>query len=169
MSKVVNAGFAPFDPSAGLPDKRVPIADVAKQVSRRIASKLSKLKEEGLDLVLKFAWVPVEKIFINYERQRWPEPKHIAKLLGKWNIFCVTPLQCRYDPVTDRFYGSDGQQHMIAWLIKYGMQTHIPCIYVESSDVNVESMQLLALNTDNEPMAKYFILKQKIMNQVIKL
>jgi hypothetical protein len=52
---------------------------------------------------------------------------------------------------------------MIAWLIKYGMMTHIPCVYIESSDVNVESIQLLALNTDNEPMAKYFILQQKII------
>jgi hypothetical protein len=76
---------------------------------------------------------------------------------------CVTPLQCRYDPVEDRYYGADGQQHMTVWLVKYGLLTKVPCFYIESTDENVESIQLLALNTDSEPMAKYFIHHQKIM------
>jgi hypothetical protein len=87
----------------------------------------------------------------------------MGKLHVKWNIMCVTPLQCRYDPVEDRYYGADGQQHMTVWLLKYGLLTHIPCFYIESTDENVESIQLLALNTDSEPMAKYFIHHQKIM------
>ena len=39
----------------------------------------------------------------------------------------------------------------------------VPVFYVESTDENVESIQLLALNTDNEPMAKYFIHQQKVV------
>jgi len=162
-NNTTGANLAPFDPSAGLGDKRVPITDVAKAVSKRIGSKVTMVNDQSVMDVLKFAWVPANKIFINYKRQRWPEPKHMKKLLAKWNIFCVTPLQCRYDPNEDRYYGSDGQQHMTVWLLKYGMSTHVPCFYVESTDENVESVQLLALNTDNEPMAKYFIHKQKIM------
>lgn len=163
MSKLVSASLAPFDPSAGLADKRIPITDVAKQISKRIGEKIKNVEDTSVMDVLKFEWVPAHKIFINYKRQRWPEPKHMKKLFGKWNIFCVTPLQCRYDPVEDRFYGADGQQHMTVWLVKYGLLTHVPCFYVESTDENVESIQLLALNTDSEPMAKYFIHMQKIM------
>lgn len=161
MSKTAGAGLAPFDPSAGLADKRVPIIDVAKQVSKRIDEKIPKNTNVNVKTILKFAWVPPEKIYINYKRQRWPEPKHMRKLKIKWNIQCVTPLQCRYDPVEDRYYGSDGQQHITVWLIMYGLLTEVPVFYVESTDENVESVQLLALNTDSEPMAKYFIHKQK--------
>lgn len=162
--KNIGATLAPFDPSIGLPDKKIPLIDVAKACARRIGVKIpvapNKLAKE-LDKILKFTWVPAEKIYINYERQRWPEPKHMKKLLGKWNINCVTPLQCRYDPEEDRYYGADGQQHMTVWLIYYGLLTHVPCFYVESTDPNVESDMLLALNTDSEPMAKYFIHEQK--------
>ena len=96
MSKNVTANLAPFDPSAGLGDKRIPITDVAKQISKRIGEKVQNKEDKSVMDVLKFAWVPADKIFINYKRQRWPEPKHMKKLLGKWNIQCVTPLQCRY-------------------------------------------------------------------------
>jgi len=163
MSNNTDAGLTPFDPSAGLGDKRVPITDVAKAVSKRIKVKPTMVNDRTVMDVLKFAWVPANKIFINYKRQRWPEPKHMKKLHVNWNIQCVTPLQCRYDPNEDRYYGSDGQQHMIVWLLKYGMLTHIPCFYVESTDENVESVQVLELNTGSAPMAKYFIHKQKIM------
>jgi hypothetical protein len=112
---------------------------------------------------LKFAWVPAGKVFINYERQRWPEPKHIKKLRGKWNIICVTPLQCRYDPDEDVYYGSDGQQHTIEWIAQYGEDSMVPVFFVTSKDENVESIQLLALNNDNEPMAKYFIHQQEVI------
>lgn len=163
MSKTATASLAPFDPSAGLADKRIPITDVAKQISKRIGEKIQNKADVSVMDVLKFGWVPASKIFINYKRQRWPEPKHMKKLLSKWNIMCVTPLQCRYDPVEDRYYGADGQQHMTVWLVKYGLLTDVPCFYIESTDENVESIQLLALNTDSEPMAKYFIHHQKIM------
>lgn len=163
MSKTATASLAPFDPSAGLADKRIPITDVAKQISKRIGEKIQNKLDASVMDVLKFSWVPADKILINYKRQRWPEPKHMKKLFSKWDIRCVTPLQCRYDPIEDKYYGADGQQHMTVWLLKYGMLTHIPCFYVESADENVESIQLLALNTDSEPMAKFFIHQQKIM------
>jgi hypothetical protein len=163
MSTTVSASLAPFDPSAGLADKRIPITDVAKQISKRIGEKIQNKADTSVMDMLKFAWVPADKIFINYKRQRWPEPKHMRKLYSKWNIMCVTPLQCRYDPVEDRFYGTDGQQHMTVWLVKYGLLTKVPCFYVESTDENIESMQLVELNTASEPMAKYFIHHQKIM------
>ena len=164
MSKNITASLAPFDPSVGLPDKRIPLVDVAKAVSKKIGQTIPKSDFNNIVKdALKFAWVPTDKIYINYKRQRWPEPKHMKKLLSKWNINCVTPLQCRYDPKEDRYYGSDGQQHMTVWLIKYGFLTEVPCFFVESEDENVESVQLLALNTDSEPMAKYFIHKQKII------
>jgi hypothetical protein len=41
--------------------------------------------------------------------------------------------------------------------MKYGPDALVPVFYVESEDENIESIQLLALNTDSEPMAKYFI------------
>lgn len=165
MSKQKSTSLAPFDPSIGLADKRIPITDVAKACARRIGVRIppntNKL-DVPLKQILKFAWVPAHKVYINYERQRWPEPKHQSKLYNKWDINCVTPLQCRYDPKEDRYYGSDGAQHMTVWLIKYGLLAEIPCFYVESEDPAIESQQLLALNTDSEPMAKFFIHKQHI-------
>jgi hypothetical protein len=109
------------------------------------------------DEVLQFAWVSVQKCALNYDRQRFPEPSHIAKLLAKWNIICCTPLQARYDRKTDTYYIADGQQHAIAWVLKYGEDAMVPVLYVESDDENIESIQLLALNTGSEPMAKFFI------------
>lgn len=162
-TKSQTASMSPFDPSVGQPDKRIPLMDVAKAVSKKIGSKIPATTSVDVEKHLKFAWVPAEKIYINYKRQRWPEPAHMKKLETKWDINCVTPLQCRYDPVEDRFYGSDGQQHMTVWMIIYGFLTKVPCFYVESTDENVESVQLLALNTDSQPMAKYFIHKQKII------
>jgi hypothetical protein len=166
MSKNINATLAPFDPSIGLSDRRIPITEVAKACSRRIKVKIpsSPTKiSQSVKNILKFAWVPAELVYINYDRQRWPEPKHMGKLDTIWDIDCVTPLQCRYDPVENRYYACDGQQHMIVWIIKYGLFTEIPCFFVESTDANVESKMLLALNTNFEPMAKYFIHHQNIM------
>ena len=40
MSKTATANLAPFDPSSGLADKRIPITDVAKQISKRIGEKI---------------------------------------------------------------------------------------------------------------------------------
>lgn len=162
MSQKVKATKAPFDPSQGRKTKKVPLTQVARMVSQRIGKRKA---DENFDYqsVLKFAWVPAEKVYINYERQRWPEPVHIEKLGKKWNIVCVTPLQCRYDPNEDVYYGADGQQHSIEWVRQYGDQSMVPVFYVESTDENIESIQLLALNTDNEPMAKYFIHQQKVV------
>ena len=152
----------PFDPSQGRKDKKVPLVQVARMVQKRIGTLKPNLSFNYQD-ILKFAWVPAEKVYFNYERQRWPEPKHQKKLRSKWNIHCVTPLQCRYDPTEDRYYGADGQQHSTEWISQYGEQSFVPVFYVESTDENVESIMLLALNNDNEPMAKYFIHQQEVI------
>lgn len=158
MSKNKDTIMAPFDPSAGKKTRKVPLLEVAKAVSKRIGTKIATNPPDiNPQDILKFAWVPVEKCWVNYLRQRFPEPKHQLKVLNKWNIHCATPLQCRYDPKEDRYYISDGQQHGSVWVMKYGAETLVPVFYVESEDENIESIQLLALNTDSEPMAKYFI------------
>lgn len=162
MSKAEELKMQPFDPAQGRKDKRVPVVQVSRMVQTRIGKIKPNTKFNYQD-VLKFAWVPAEKVYINYERQRWPEPAHIKKLRGKWNIICVTPLQCRYSAIDDRYYGSDGQQHTIEWIAQYGEQSMVPVFYVESEDENVESIQLLALNNDSEPMAKYFIHQQEVI------
>jgi hypothetical protein len=157
MSQKQDASMAPFDPSAGKKTRKVPLVEVAKAVSKRIGTKIATKTNVNPQDILKFTWAPLEKVFVNYGRQRYPEPKHQLKVFNKWNIHCVTPLQCRYDPVEDHYYVSDGQQHGSVWVMQYGLQTMVPVFYVESTDENIESVQLLALNTDSEPMAKYFI------------
>lgn len=161
MSKAEELKMQPFDPSQGRKDKRVAMTQVARQVGKRIgAGKPTKFNYKS---VLNFAWVPIELCYINYARQRYPEPKHIQKLHNKWNIMCVTPLQARYSRKDNRYYIADGQQHGIDWILQYGEDSEVPVFYVESEDENIESIQLLALNTDSEPMAKYFIHQQEVI------
>ena len=161
MSKTQEATMQPFDPSNGRSDKRVSLIQVARMVGKRI--KPGKPLQTDYQSILKFAWVPIELCYINYARQRYPEPKHIKKLHDKWNLMCVTPLQARYSPSENRYYIADGQQHGIDWVLQYGENSFVPVCYVESEDENIESIQLLALNTDNEPMAKYFIHQQEVI------
>lgn len=162
MSRVEELNLQPFDPSQGRSDKRVSLIQVARAVGKRIKSSKPNTTVNYQEQV-QFAWVPAEKCYINYTRQRWPEPKHIKKLHTKWNINCVTPLQARYDQEEDRYYIADGQQHGIDWILQYGESSMVPVFYVSSDDENIESIQLLALNTDNEPMAKYFIHQQEVI------
>lgn len=161
MSKDEKLKMQPFDPSQGRRDKSVALTQVARAVGKRIGS--GKPSQFDYESVLKFAWVPVELCYINYARQRYPEPKHIKKLHNKWNIICVTPLQARYSKKENRYYIADGQQHGIDWVLQYGEGSKVPVFFVESEDENVESIQLLALNTDSEPMAKYFIHQQEVI------
>ena len=162
MSKSEELKMQPFDPSQGRKDKRVSLTQVARAVGKRIgASKPN--PQFNYKAEVKFAWVPIDLCYINYARQRYPEPKHIAKLHKKWNIMCVTPLQARYSKSENRYYIADGQQHGIDWVLQYGEGAEVPVFFVESEDENVESVQLLALNTDNEPMAKYFIHQQEVI------
>jgi len=151
----------PFDPSHGRKSKVVPLNQVARMVGQRVGKPPK--RENNLKDILKLAWVPASKIVVNYERQRWPEPAHILKLRNKWNPIVITPLTCRYDPDEDLYYGADGAHHGIEMVLEYGEDMDIPVCYVESTDPNVESWMLMALNNDNEPMAKYFIHKQNIL------
>lgn len=161
MSKAKQLTMQPFDPSNGRADKRVSLIQVARMVNARL--KVGKPKDFDYESVLKFAWVPIELCYINYSRQRYPEPAHIKKLHDKWNVMCVTPLQARYSKLENRYYIADGQQHGIDWVLQYGEKSKVPVCFVESEDENIESIQLLALNTDNEPMAKYFIHQQEVI------
>lgn len=162
MSKAEELKMQPFDPSLGRKDKKVSLVQVARSVGKRIGAGTPNTKFNYKD-ILKFDWIPVELIYFNYERQRWPEPLHIKKLHNKWKPICVTPLQARYSRNENRYYVADGQQHGIDWVLQYGEGSHVPVFFVESEDENIESIQLLALNTDNEPMAKYFIHKQEVI------
>jgi hypothetical protein len=162
MSKSDELKMQPFDPSQGRKDKKVSLIQVSRMVQKRIGSTKSNPNFKYRD-ILQFAWVPAEKVYFNYERQRWPEPKHQKKLRNKWNIICVTPLQCRYSKKEDRYYGADGQQHSTEWINQYGESSMVPVFFVESEDENVESQMLLALNNDNEPMAKFFIHQQEVI------
>lgn len=159
MSKANEQNMMPFDPSQGRKDRVVSVIQVARMLHKRI--KANKPVNFEYKEMMKFAWVPAKMCAFNYARQRYPEPKHIQKLLTKWNIICTTPLQARYCPKTNTYYIADGQQHGIAWVLMYGEDAEVPVYYTESEDENIESIQLLALNTDNEPMAQYFIHKQK--------
>ena len=162
MSKAKEINAQPFDPSQGRKDKKVSLVQVSRMVQKRIGA-IKPNTTFDYKSVLKFAWVPADKVYFNYERQRWPEPVHQKKLRSKWDIHCVTPLQCRYSPSEDRYYGADGQQHSTEWVAQYGDQSMVPVFYVASEDENIESIMLLALNTDSEPMAKYFIHCQQVM------
>ena len=152
-----------FDPSQAAGSSKLSIINVAQTVNDSFGGTFPSNSNKAYAGHLQFAWVPASKCFINYKRQRWPEPQHIKKLLSKWNIICVTPLQARYSKEEDRYYIADGQQHGIAWILKYGPEVELPVCYIESDDENVESIQLLALNTDNEPMKPYFIHKQQVI------
>ena len=88
MSKSDELKMEPFDPSNGRGDKKVSLIQVSRMVQKRIGSTKPNITFPYQD-ILKFAWVPPEKVFFNYKRQRWPEPKHQKKLRGKWNIHWV--------------------------------------------------------------------------------
>jgi hypothetical protein len=162
MSKSEDLKMQPFDPSQGRKDKRVALTQVARAIGKRIGAGKPDT-EFPYQEHLKFTWAPAELCWFNYGRQRFPEPKHIKKLHTKWNIICVTPLQARYSRKENRYYISDGQQHGIDWVLQYGENAMLPIFYVESEDENIESIQLLTLNTESEPMAKYFIHKQQVI------
>jgi len=154
----------PFDPSSGRTDKKVPLITVARMMQQRI----DPVTKDAFDYKkhLHFAWVPAHLVSFNYFRQRYAIPNQVSKISKKWNINCVTPLQCRYSAKENRYYGADGQQHTIAWLLKYGEESEVPVFYVESEDENIESQMLLALNNDSEPMAEYFIHAQEVILNV---
>lgn len=161
--KKQQARMESFNPADGREEgsRTVSMIEVSRMVRRRLKiSPVKKIVQTYLD-VLKFAFIPVAKCAINYDRQRQPELKHIEKVYKNWNLQCVTPLQARYSKKDDTYYIADGQQHGIAWVLKYGEDSTIPVFYIESEDVSIETVMLLALNNDNEPMAKYFIHKQK--------
>jgi len=163
MSKIKEKlTLEPFDPSQGRRDSRCELSQVARLMSNRIKVGKPLLHEDYL-AILKFAWVPIKKCFINYKRQRHVEPKHVQNLYDNWDIIFVTPLRARYDAKTDRYYIADGMHHAIAWCLKYGPDSLVPVFYVESDDENMESKTFLTLNTKNIQVARYFIHTQNVI------
>ena len=158
MSKNKNISMAPFDPSAGKKSRKVPLPEVARLVSKRIGITIATEppKINPMD-VLKSAWVPTEKLYVNFGAQRVPEPLSQRDMYNEWNMIKATPLVCRYSPSEDRYYVADGQQHGCVWIMQYGLATKVPVWYIESEDEQLESILLMALNTGKHPMAKYFI------------
>ena len=145
--------LAPFDPSAGRKDRTVNIKKVARLVEQR-TGKVKPCNDDP-EAMMKFDWVEPDFAFINYVRQRYPEPSQVKKLDKKWKTYVITPLQARKDS-NGHFYIADGQQHGVCYILKFPGK-RIPIFYYESDDPNVESEMLLALNTDSMPMARYFI------------
>lgn len=150
--------MAPFDPSEGRKTRSVNIKKVARLVEQRIG-KVKPCNDDPEEM-LNFAWIDPDNAFINYLRQRYPEPVAIKKLDTNWKTHVITPAQARKDS-QGNFYIADGQQHLITYVLKFPGK-RIPVFYYESDDSIVESEMLLALNTGNEPMAKYFIHEQEI-------
>jgi hypothetical protein len=149
--------LTPFDPSNGRIPRTVPLKQVARMIQQR-AGKQQPRQENPQDILKGACWVNVEDVYINYNRQRYPEPGHIKKLMGKWKTHVMTPGQARKDK-DGRYFLADGQQHMLAFVNLFPGHP-IPLCYVESDDENIESEMLLALNTEQQPMAKYFIHEQ---------
>ena len=95
MSTRKRTNLNSFDPSEGRRSKIVPITQVARQVRQRAGE--FKQGTDNPQNILKFAWVSPELVFLNYERQRHPEPAHIKKINVKWMTEVMTPGQARKD------------------------------------------------------------------------
>lgn len=154
----------PFDPAVTGSRTRS-LLDVSQMVAKRLGIKIGKEKYDGLKTF--GLMIPIEKCYLNYERQRYIDPAHILDLMKKWDTRCVTSLECRYNANEDKYYIADGQQHGIAWTIRYygsgeGNITEIPANFFTSDDPYSESQVFIALNCNNKPMAKYFIHDQKV-------
>lgn len=149
--------MAPFDPSIGRIPRIVQLKQVARMIQQRTGRQQPR-QENPQDILKGACWVNIDDIYINYDRQRYPEPKHIKKLMSKWKTHVMTPGQARKDK-DGRYFLADGQQHMLAFVNLFPGKP-VPLCYVESDDETVESEMLLALNTEQQPMAKYFIHEQ---------
>jgi len=150
--------MVPFDPSAGRGNRNVNIKQVARLVKQRTGN--IKICNDDPEQMLSFAWIDPDVAFINYAKQRYPEPTQIKKLDTKWKTHVITPGQARKDS-QGNFFIADGQQHLLAYVLKFPGK-RLPIFYFESDDPTVESEMLLALNTEQMPMAKYFIHEQHI-------
>lgn len=151
----------PFDPSKGRSTKKISLPQVHRLVEKRIGKQVK--IEFDYQSFYGFKWVPAEKCYLNYERQRWPEPKPIKDIAENFKKVAFQPVIARYSPSEDRYYIADGQQHGNGWLSVMGPDVLVPVWYITSEDENDETIILLTQNTESTPMAKYFILKQKII------
>ena len=151
----------PIDPTVGADSTKIRLIDVAQLVNDMISPDRPIVNNDEYKNVMKFEWAPASKFFIDYERQRLAETGHINGVDKRWKLHCVTPLQARYSISEDRFYVTDGQQHAINWIRRYGVDSLIPVFYIESEDIAVEIDQFLELNTGSKPVSQYDILRQR--------
>lgn len=165
-SKVnVSINLQPFDPVPSGP-KQIKLITVAKMVAKRLGLKIGQ-HEYNAALKMFGCMIDIDLLWMNYERQRWPEPKHILKMILSWHPFTCSSLQCRYDAATNRYFVADGQQHGIAWIILFfgtleKRTTSIPVEYWVSDDPETETRVVVNKNCHSLPMAKYFIHQQQV-------
>jgi hypothetical protein len=152
-----------FDPSEGQASRKVNMVTIAHLVADRIDLKVPTTTDNSYENKIKFTWAPTELCWVNYERQRFPIPLHIKKVKVNWNLLCATPLQARYSKIENRYYIADGQQHGIAWILKYGPGSMLPVAYFESEDENDESTVFVIGNGVRKSVAPYFIHNQQVM------
>lgn len=156
-TKIIRS-VAPFCPVTSSTNKVIPMKSVAAMIVKRgLKKNLKKLSDPTS--IIKFAWVDPNLLDIDYDRQRYPEPAHIEDIVLNWDSEVMTPLQA-VKMSDGRWKISDGQQHGLAYMILFP-NSPVPVCYVETDDPNTITRQLLALNSKNKPVAKYFIHMQE--------
>lgn len=159
--------FKTFNPLTGS-KKVVPLADVARALVKKL--KLKTHKKFNKDLFNKFIWLDADKVFVNFENQRIPDIKHIAKLIGKFNPILCTPLICVYRTDLKRFHVCDGLQHGAGMLVTYfgclmaGLQ--VPVWYTSADSDEAERLIFLSINRDRLPVARIYIHRQEVAMKV---
>jgi hypothetical protein len=156
-----------FERHANAP--RIPLIEIAREIAGR--NNINPKRKFDKKLFGKFAWVPISKLVINFDEQRYPEDKHILKLFKKYDTELCTPLIAVHYPNTDTYHVSDGQQHAIATLLEHldlsnntdVNDIELPVWYVQG-DVTTERKIVLGLNRDNLPMGKFFIHVAEVKN-----
>jgi hypothetical protein len=150
----------PFISSSG---NVVPLTAVATTLFKKL--KITP-KQFDQSLFCQFDWRDPAEIFVNFGAQRWPEERHIGKIVKNFNPYKATPLVCVYRTDLKQFRVCDGLQHGSAMIVTYfgclanGLK--VPVWYIEADNEFVEHDIFLALNRDNLPMALYFVHDQEV-------
>ena len=146
--------LSPFCPVAGSTNKVISMKKVAEMLIKRGLKKGTKKLIDPKNII-KYEWVDPNLIDLNYMVQRHPEPPHIRDIMLNWDSEVVTPLHA-IKTSNGRYQVSDGQHRGLAQMILFP-DKEINVCYVETDDTKTCTRQLLALNSKNKPVAKYFI------------
>jgi hypothetical protein len=159
--------FKTFNPLTGSKPV-VPLIDVARALIKKY--KIKNTPKFNKDLFNKFIWLAADQVFVNFENQRIPDMKHIAKLMGKFDPILCTPLICVYRTDLNRYHVCDGLQHGTAMLVTYfgcvanGLQ--VPVWYTTADNDEAERKIFLSINRDRLPVAKIYIHRQEVAMKV---